>query len=205
MAVVVEFRAPSGRELFVRLFPYGSDTAANTSLQPTTEATNRRGIYTFIPAPVSGSLAGWYTAHIFDTGGAGYIGVYDIFLAATDGVYRAEDAPITAHAGRQTLDVNLTTIQQDSGSVLRLKNFFGSLIVFNVAAGSSTIEVRTDLTQADNFWDGATMMFTSGPLQNVVRLIESYDQTNGAFTLDEALPSVPQAAVTGIILGRITT
>jgi len=221
MAVTLEIRGPTGVSLSVRVYPYGSDTPANTSLQAMTEATNRKGIYT-VDLVSDDPLVGWYTAHVYNNTSSSYIGVYDVFLEDAAGIYRAEDAPISAHTregiriqpgtGDGQLDVtagklavNLVQANGETGPILRFSAFFGSLKVFNVISGSTTLECRTDLTEADNFWNGATLMFTSGALQNVVRLVTAYDQTNGAFTLDEALPSAPVAAVTGIILGRITT
>ena len=59
-----------------------------------------------------------------------------------------------------------------------------------VAVGSTSTVVRTDATQADNFHDGLTLVVinTTG---TVSRNIQSYSNTNGAFTLDMALPFTP--------------
>ncbi len=58
------------------------------------------------------------------------------------------------------------------------------------ASGSSPTEVRTPLTQADNFFDGMFVLVinTAGV---AVRRISEYKNTNGAFTLDESLPFTP--------------
>ena len=74
---------------------------------------------------------------------------------------------------------NLTSIEQAI--------FAASL---NVIAGSSSTEVRTDATQADNFYDGMTLVVVNSE-GTVSRDIASYANTNGAFTLNTALPFIP--------------
>lgn len=63
-----------------------------------------------------------------------------------------------------------------------------------VIAGSSTTEVRTDDAHPTGYWDGHVLVVAlSGG--TVARRIVSYNQTNGAYTVEPALPSVPTATI----------
>lgn len=94
MAQTLEVRAETGLSLTVKLFPYGSDTAANGSGDTLTEATNRKGLYT---ATVSESISGWHTAHIFEAGTC--LAVHDVYLTDTATTHRCESAPIRVYQG----------------------------------------------------------------------------------------------------------
>ena len=66
-------------------------------------------------------------------------------------------------------------------------------------AGASTTSFATTLTEADDFWNDALLIFTSGALAGQSRSIFDYANTNGQITLDEALTSAPANGVTFII------
>ena len=68
-----------------------------------------------------------------------------------------------------------------------------------IAGGSST-EVRTGATEATGFYDGMLVMVVNAT-GSAVRRISEYNNTNGAFFLDEALPFTPAAADPVIVLG----
>lgn len=95
----VEVRAPSGLSLMLELYPYGSDTLANTGGDSLSEATNRKGIYT---ATVTEPLVGWFTAHV--KLGSTLLAVYDVYLTDDANVHRCEDAPIQLHHGGATIE-----------------------------------------------------------------------------------------------------
>jgi len=67
-------------------------------------------------------------------------------------------------------------------------------------AGGSTTEVRTGATQATSFFDGMLILVINAT-GGVVRRVSEYNNTNGAFFLDEALPFTPAAADPVIVLG----
>lgn len=73
-----------------------------------------------------------------------------------------------------------------------------------VASGSTSTVLRTNALQPDGFYDGliAVAINSAG---TVARKINAYDQTNGEFTLDIALPFTPSAADRFIVLGRIAS
>jgi hypothetical protein len=73
-----------------------------------------------------------------------------------------------------------------------------------VAAGSTSIEVRTNLTQADGFWTNMVMVVeaTTGTGERVARNIDQYLNTNGALSTFEGLPFIPAAGDTVYILAR---
>lgn len=64
--------------------------------------------------------------------------------------------------------------------------------VFTVAAGSTTTEIRTDATQGDNFYNGQ-LIEVENSVGKAVRVVEEYQQTNGAFLVGEPLPFTPDA------------
>ncbi len=91
----VEFEAPSGMTLTVELYPYGSDTIANTGGDTATEATNRKGLYS---ASITESTSGWHTLHILD-GSSNLIGTYAVYMEDDTDIHRAEDSPARMYDG----------------------------------------------------------------------------------------------------------
>lgn len=57
-------------------------------------------------------------------------------------------------------------------------------------AGSTTTEIRTNLTQADNYWNDHYVEVTLPSGSRVTRAINAYANTNGAITV-ETLPETP--------------
>lgn len=64
-------------------------------------------------------------------------------------------------------------------------------VVGTVAAGGDARFVRTNRTEADDYFTLGIITFTSGANQGVKRAIRSFKNANGEFELDEALPTVP--------------
>jgi hypothetical protein len=58
-------------------------------------------------------------------------------------------------------------------------------------AGASTTVFNTDLTEVDDFWNDALIVFTTGSLAGQSKPIQDFANTNGQITLDEALTSAP--------------
>jgi hypothetical protein len=69
------------------------------------------------------------------------------------------------------------------------------------AAGSSSTEVRTGATQADNFYNELVLLVRNAA-GVVARRITDYALTDGAFTVDPALPFTPSPGDRVIVLGR---
>jgi hypothetical protein len=67
------------------------------------------------------------------------------------------------------------------------------------AAGSTSTEVRTPLTQADGFFDGATILVINAA-GTAVRDVLRHLNANGAFTLEEALPFTPSVSDVVLVL-----
>jgi hypothetical protein len=63
---------------------------------------------------------------------------------------------------------------------------------FTAAAGSTTTEIRTNATQADDFYDGAVVVVVNAA-GTAARIVEGYANVNGAFTVD-TLPFTPAAS-----------
>lgn len=83
-STVVAFEAPEGLTLTAELYPDGSDTIANGSGDACTEATNRKGYYTFT---VTESLTGWHL--ILIKSGSTLIATLWVFLKDDTGTYLA--------------------------------------------------------------------------------------------------------------------
>lgn len=60
-----------------------------------------------------------------------------------------------------------------------------------VAAGSGPIIILTALSDADGYYDGGTVSFTSGPNAYVTAQVKKYLNASGQFTLTKALPFTP--------------
>ena len=63
-------------------------------------------------------------------------------------------------------------------------------------AAATTTVFNTDLTEVDDFWNDALLIFTSGALAGQSRTIKDFANTNGQVTFDEALTSAPVNNVT---------
>jgi hypothetical protein len=66
-------------------------------------------------------------------------------------------------------------------------------------ASASTTAFDTDLTGADDFWNDALIIFTSGALAGQSRPILTYVNASGRITVDEALTSAPANGVEFVI------
>lgn len=73
-----------------------------------------------------------------------------------------------------------------------------------VAAGSTSTVVKTNATQATGFYNGLVIVSINAA-GAVARTITSYSNTDGAFTLDSALPFTPSASDRFIVLGRVAS
>ncbi len=85
----------------------------------------------------------------------------------------------------------LSAVLQGMLTALGHLNTMVMAVEATVIAGSSTTEIRTDLTHADDFFNGMHIHIT-GAAGIVVRKIDQYKNTNGAFTVVELLPFTPQ-------------
>ena len=60
----------------------------------------------------------------------------------------------------------------------------------SVAAGAAGV-FDTDLTEADDYWNGMTLRFTAGPQADEMRVITDYAQLNGEITVVPVFTGVP--------------
>lgn len=108
-------------------------------------------------------------------------------------------------ANHNLSDVQVTNqvglITQNSAGLISVADLAASLAdlldaqvlaVGQVISGSTATSIRTDLNQADDYWDGhiVTVVLASGP---VARRINGYLNTNGELILLEDLPAIPVA------------
>lgn len=99
------------------------------------------------------------------------------------------------------LDVLYVDTQLASISTLASTVIAADLLV---ASGSTTTEIRTAATQATGFYDGLICVITNSA-GTVARTITSYNQANGAFTLDIALPFTPAENDRFVVLGQVAS
>jgi hypothetical protein len=100
------------------------------------------------------------------------------------------------------LDVNATQIGGSSTAADMLAAIYGATNVAVAATGSTTTSVRSDRTEADDFWNGSVLYFITGANAGLGRRVNDYAQTNGAFSVT-ALPSAPANTDVAVLLGRI--
>jgi hypothetical protein len=87
----VEFKAPSGLTLTLKLYPYGSDTIANgAGGDSCTERTNCKGIYT---ATVTEAITGLHDALVVD-GSSNVIANYSVHMLDDTNIHRCGDVMI---------------------------------------------------------------------------------------------------------------
>jgi hypothetical protein len=77
------------------------------------------------------------------------------------------------------------------------------LIKLEVAATSTTTLVKTDADEADDFYNGLTLVVIDTAGEAVARAIDDYANTDGAFTV-ETLPFTPDALDVAYVVGRAT-
>lgn len=82
----VEFTCLTGLTLTAEVYPYGSDTIGNTGGDSATEATNRKGLYSF---SVTEALAGWHTVIIKE--GSDIRAVYHVYLVDDTNIHRCHE------------------------------------------------------------------------------------------------------------------
>jgi hypothetical protein len=70
------------------------------------------------------------------------------------------------------------------------------------AAGSSAVQIRTGATQADGYYDGMAVVVVNSS-GTAMRLVESYLNANGEFTLDSALPFTPAVNDRVLVLNTV--
>ena len=145
----VELRAPSGLSLTLELYPYGSDTIANTGGDSLTEASARKGLYS---ATVTESLSGWHTAHV--KSGSSVIAVYDIYLEDDTDVHRCEDAAQRLYdggdGGRLQVGSSANQIDLAGGKVVLQANQPGVTIpTVATLSGSVTLAASETIYPAD--------------------------------------------------------
>ena len=166
------------------------DDSASTS--PTvSQTTQLPGMYKFtIPAL------------FLTTNGVGHYGI-------RIGVHKPAPAPIddetlvSLEVTQYDIDVvnnNLITV---SNNINRIK---AAIIVADLlaAAGSTSTIIRTNATQADDFYNNLQVVIvnTAGV---VARKIDDYANTNGAITVDNALPFTPSPGDSVIIMGQVAS
>ena len=120
-----------------------------------------------------------------------------------------DDSIVAARISDRVWATPVTTPVVGSYGELISDNFAAiaaSIIAADLLAttGSTTTIVKTGATQADSFYDGLIVV-VSNIAGTVARKINSYSQTDGAFTLDTALPFVPSVGDRFIVLGRIAS
>ncbi len=104
---------------------------------------------------------------------------------------------------RLAMDGTQTDPTTDTGTI---EDILASLIANDLAAtaGSSSTEVRTGATQADGFYDEMVLIVVNSA-GVAARRITGYLNTNGAFTVDPALPFTPAVSDRVIVLSRIAS
>jgi len=177
-----------------------ADAALATAANLATVDTNVDAILvdtgTTIPAQISG---------LNDISAAAVNAEVDTALADYDGPTKAElDAglaalndPTAAAIADAVWDEVLTAathnVSTSAGRRLRLISGIAQTdsAVNDPGAAATTTAFNTDLTEVDDFWNDAKLIFTSGALAAQTRIIVDYSQTNGQVTLEEALTSIP--------------
>jgi hypothetical protein len=153
----------------------------------------------------------WKSSHstYTDTGSLGY-GVNVSYLRTDTG---AAAALATNFADTGNLVDNIwdevltgATHNVSTSSGRRLRNISGITTIDSAVndtgvgtPNATTTVFRTDLTEVNDFWNDAIIIFTSGALSGQARTISDFANANGEITLDEALTSAPADNVEFVI------
>lgn len=118
-----------------------------------------------------------------------------------------EDVVIPTIGAFTTSVVGLQPITQGVDELINSINSLAAAIVaadLVVATGSTSTVVRTNATQITGFYDGLIIVAINSA-GSVARSVLGYSNTNGAFTLDSALPFTPSSGDRFIVLGRVAS
>lgn len=174
----------------------------------------------------TGLLAGDFTVTVVDPGNTGFT-VAPVAESLKPGLYFFDVLPaflVTGGVGSYGVSIEVDTFAGPSGpphvrdadsGVLHVSvdDFDSIATVVNtlkrakvlaettVTAGSTASEIRTGLTQADGFFDGARVLVVNSA-GAVVRRIDAYALTNGAIRPVDALPFTPSVGDPVLLLGE---
>lgn len=107
---------------------------------------------------------------------------------------------------RSTNSAGLVSLADIKAQTDKITLLLASLVASDlvIEAGSTTTAVRTNATQADGFYDGLIVVVINSA-GSVARTATSYEQTNGQFNLDTALPFTPSIDDQFIVLSRVAS
>lgn len=120
MAVIVEFDAPEGLTLTLKLYAYGSDTEASST--SSTEKSNDKGRY---ESTISNSLTDWHHARIID-GSNNLIARGAVKMSTSNGVYYVKDSADNIEGTLSDIIADTNELQADWADGGRLDNILDS-------------------------------------------------------------------------------
>lgn len=186
---LTEFSAPSGQTVTAELTSPASDTVVQTA-SAVTEASNRKGVYT---ATFTNVAEGVYRLIATNSSGV-LLARWWVDLTLTTATFQAYETPVSAI----TADIMAHTITKGSaGSVERAfwqASRAQASAVGEVSGTPTASAFDTDLTAVSGAFDHLLIVFTSGSLTGEARPIDTYSNTSGRITLQEALTAAPSAA-----------
>jgi hypothetical protein len=166
----------------------------------------------------------------FDSGASASDNLYQYdAVSITGGVGQGQSRAILSYVGSTkvaTVDSAWTT-QPDNTSVFVISettrsqviNYAsgqdpGTLVLNAFATASDSVQASpspttttfagsSSLSSSDNFYNGSTLLFTSGALDGLVRRVTAYTGSTRLFTFVVAWPTTATSADTFRILGRI--
>ncbi len=86
-------------------------------------------------------------------------------------------------------DVNVTRINSGLNSPNVLGNWMNEGIIETADSGSTTTLVDAALTQADDFWNGALLVFTGGANNSYSAIVTDFDAASNTITFTPAVPT----------------
>lgn len=191
----IEFEAPSGLTLTVRLFLKGSDTIAYTA-SSVTEQTNRKGIYQAIFSNVSDNL---YQLIAASSG---------IGVASWWGYVKNSNA--TYQFGQKTyagdvwdIDHKQHLIANSFGKIMDIL-FKANLVVEGIVTGTvtpTTTQFSSDVAYPTGAFKHSVLLWVNGStLSEQNSPILTYTNTNGVILVEEPFTQAPSVGDTFIII-----
>jgi hypothetical protein len=124
--------------------------------------------------------------------------------------------PTVTPAGSDSVKVTVSAAEMDSdNAVITFRDQAGNewchlkILIQPTSLGypgtvnaATTTSFKTNLTQADNFWNSAFILFTDGALQGQSHKVSSFVNVNGVITVASAFTAAPANGDPFILIGR---
>lgn len=157
------------------------------------------GTFTWFAGSAQSGL-GAAQARFYDKNGVAFGGAVTLNEVGVTGVYTGsltQNKPghYWASISRAAVVQDEVEFGWDGNKIIGIGDLMAALVLseFTVGTGSTTSNIRTNATDADQYWDQMTIVVCYAATgRRIARRVTNYTLLNGNFDCDVALPGIPQ-------------